>query len=63
LTITSMLTGEYGISDVCLSIPTVVGHNGITSRLVAPLPESEIASLRHSADCLKEVISQLDFTL
>ncbi|MBO6132178.1 MAG: L-lactate dehydrogenase [Treponema sp.] len=63
LTITSMLTGEYGISDVCLSIPTVVGHNGITSRLVAPLPESEIASLKKSADCLKEVISQLDFTL
>ncbi len=63
LTITSMLDGEYGISDVCLSIPTIIGHNGITSRLVAPLTEAEIASLKHSADCLKEVIGQLDFSL
>lgn len=63
LTITSMLDGEYGIKDVALSIPTVVGHNGITSRLTAPLLDSEVASLRHSADCLKEVIGQLDFSM
>ena len=61
LTISTMLSGEYGISDVCLSIPAVIGHNGITARLVAPLPDSEVASLKHSADCLKEVISQLNF--
>ena len=61
LTITSMLDGEYGISDVCLSIPTVIGNRGITSRLIAPLLDSEIASLKHSAECLKDVIKQLDF--
>ncbi len=63
LTITSMLNGEYGISDVCLSIPTIVGHNGITSKLVAPLTDDEIASLKKSADALKSVINQLDFSL
>lgn len=61
LTISTMLTGEYGISDVCMSIPAVVGHNGIAGRLVAPLTDSEVASLKHSADCLKEVINQLQF--
>ena len=61
LTISTMLDGEYGINDVCLSIPAVVGRNGITSRIVAPLTDTEIASLKHSADCLKDVIKQLDF--
>lgn len=62
LTVSTMLNGEYGINDVCLSIPAVVGRNGITSRLTPPLTDSETASLKHSADCLKDVISQLNFS-
>lgn len=61
LTITSYLNGEYGISDVCLSIPTIVGHNGIKGHLSAPILDSELASLRHSAECLEDVIKQLKF--
>jgi len=61
LTISSLLRGEYGIDDVCLSIPTVVGSNGIKGHLATPLTDEELASLRHSADCLKEVIKQIDF--
>ena len=61
LTITSMLNGEYGISDVCLSIPTVVGCNGIKGHVAAPLTDDEVASLKHSADCLKDVIKQIQF--
>lgn len=61
LTLSSLLTGEYGISDVCLSIPSVVSSEGLKSRLVAPLTDSELASLKHSADCLKDVISQINF--
>ena len=61
LTISSMLNGEYGISDVCLSIPTVVGCNGIKGHVAVPLTDSEVASLRHSADCLKDVIKQIKF--
>ena len=61
LTISSMLNGEYGISDVCLSIPTVVGCNGIKGHVAVPLTENEVASLRHSADCLKDVIKQINF--
>lgn len=61
LTISTMLNGEYGISDVCLSIPAVVGADGISSRIVAPITDSEAEKLRHSAECLKSVISQLQF--
>ncbi len=61
LTITSMLDGEYGIKDVCLSIPTIVGCNGIKGHVAAPLTDAEIASLKHSADCLKDVIKQIEF--
>ncbi len=61
LTVSTMLDGEYGIKDVALSIPAIVGCNGITSRIVAPITDDEIAKLKHSADCLKDVISQLDF--
>ncbi len=61
LTISTMMNGEYGINDVCLSIPAVVSRNGIASRIIAPLTDDEIAKLRHSADCLKDVIKQLTF--
>ncbi len=57
----TMLTGEYGISDVCLSILTVVGGKGVTGRLVAPLTDNEKEQLNKSADCLKDVIRQLEF--
>ncbi len=61
LTITSLLNGEYGIKDVCLSIPTVVGKNGIKGHVEAPLLDKEVELLKHSADCLKDVINQLKF--
>lgn len=61
LTLSSLLTGEYGIDDVCLSIPSVVSSDGLMSKLVAPLTDAEMASLRHSADCLKDVIKQINF--
>ncbi len=61
LTLSTMLNGEYGLNDVCLSIPSVVSSEGLKSRLIAPLTDSELASLRHSADCLKDVISQINF--
>ena len=61
LTITSLLNGEYGIKDVCLSIPTVVGKNGIKGHVEAPVLDKEIELLKHSADCLKDVIKQLKF--
>lgn len=61
LTVSSLMNGEYGIKDVCLSTLSVVGQTGLKGRLVAPLTDAEIVQLRHSADCLKDVIKQLKF--
>jgi len=55
--VSTMMNGEYGISDVCLSVPTVIGGN--PRKVVIDLPEDELAKLRHSADCLKEVINSV----
>ena len=56
-----MMHGEYGIEDVALSTLAVVGREGITGRLNAPLTDEEVAKLHKSANALKEVISQLQF--
>ena len=59
LTVSTMMHGEYGIEDVCLSTLAVVGRGGIKGKLVAPLTEEEQVLLRKSADSLKNVISNL----
>lgn len=61
LSVSTMLNGEYGIEDVCLSIINIVGKDGIVSKVEAPLTDEELVSLKHSADCLKKVIDQIDF--
>lgn len=57
LTVSTMMHGEYGIDDVCLSVLCNVGKHGISGKLMLPLNEEEIAQLKHSADCLKEIIT------
>jgi L-lactate dehydrogenase len=56
LTVSSLLTGEYGISDVCLSLPTVVSDSGIVRIVDAPLSTEETDLLLRSASILKDAI-------
>ena len=60
LTVSSMIHDRYGINDVCLSLPFVVGINGIRREINPPLREEEIAKLQNSAKVLKNLIDQLD---
>ena len=60
LTVSTMMHGEYGIDDVCLSVLNTVGWEGVHSKLLAPLTEEETSLLQHSASVLKDVISNLD---
>lgn len=60
MTVSTMLHGEYGIDDVCLSLLNVVGNKGAHSKVLLPLNDEEIKSLRHSADCLKETINSIE---
>ncbi|HJC24438.1 MAG TPA: L-lactate dehydrogenase [Candidatus Eisenbergiella merdavium] len=60
LPISSMMHGEHGISDVVLSMPAIVGKDGIETQVPISLSEEEEAKLRASADTLKKVIEGLD---
>lgn len=56
MTVSTMLNGEYGISDVCLSLLNIVGNHGAESKILLPLNDKELAALHNSANCLKETI-------
>ena len=60
LPISSMMHGEYGIEDVCLSTLTLVGPNGIQGKVPMRMNQKEIEQLKKSADALKEVIAQIN---
>ncbi len=59
-TVSSMMHGEYGIEDVCLSTLALVGPNGIQSKIPMALTDEEVEKLKYSADALKKVIAQID---
>ena len=59
LTVSTMLHGEYGIDDVCLSLLNVVGRNGVHNKIVLPLNEKEISDLHKSAESLKDVMRNI----
>ena len=59
LTVSTMLHGEYGIDDVCLSLLNVVGHEGAHSKILLPLNDLELSQLNASADSLKNVIKSI----
>mgnify|MGYP000742994416 CR=1 FL=1 len=59
-TVSSMMHGEYGIDDVCLSTLTLVGPNGIQGKVPMRMNKKEIEQLHKSADALKAVIAQID---
>ena len=61
LTVSTMLHGEYGIDDVCLSLLNVVGSEGATSKLLLPLTTKETLALQRSAECLKDIIRNVKF--
>ena len=61
LTVSSMMHGEYGVEDVCLSTLNIVGRDGIVGKINPKLTDEEVEKLHNSANVLKEIISQLDF--
>lgn len=59
MTVSNMMTGQYGVSDVCLSLPYVVGAQGIVRPITPAFTEQEAALFQHSANSLKEIIASL----
>ena len=60
MTVSTMMHGEYGIEDVCLSTLNVVGARGVRGKVNLTLTDDEVEKLRYSADTLKEVIRNLE---
>lgn len=63
VSVSTMLNGEYGISDVCLSLPMLLGNGKVQGRITPRLTDEELEKLHHSADALKSVIAQIDLTM
>jgi len=54
--LSSVLNGEYGIKDVAISTPSVLGKKGIVQELELPLNAKEKSALRRSVQILKKAI-------
>ena len=59
LTISSRIDDYYGIGDVYLSLPAVINARGVERVLRLNLDETEAAGLKHSAQVLKNLLSQI----
>lgn len=62
LTVSSLVEGPYGIQDVCLSLPTIIGAGGAERVIGPPLTQEEQRGLIHSAEVLRDSINQLHVT-
>lgn len=60
LPISTTLNGEYGIHDVALSVPCIIGQNGIENILEIPLVEEEISALQSSGESLKNLMKSFE---
>jgi len=60
LPVSTLQMGCYGLRDVCLSVPTIVGCGGVRQQIELPLPQKERLGLMQSARVLRETISQVE---
>ncbi|MBP5694181.1 MAG: L-lactate dehydrogenase [Bacilli bacterium] len=59
MTVSTLLEGEYGLEGLCLSVPTIIGINGVEKVLEIKLSEEERTQLHTSASALKNIIETL----
>jgi len=59
LSVSSYIEDYYGISDVCLSLPSVIDLDGLERVIYLDLSPEEVEGLRHSARVLKEILNSL----
>ena len=60
LTVSTMMHGEYGVEDVCLSTLALVGSDGVHTEITSPLTPEETEKMHLSAQKLKEIIDGLE---
>jgi L-lactate dehydrogenase len=60
LPVSTLQQGLYGVRDVCLSVPTVVGCGGAREQIELPLTQKERLGIQQSARVLREIIDQVE---
>jgi len=60
MTVSTMMHGEYGVDDVCLSTLNLVDRSGVRGKILNKLTDAEIQKLQNSAAKLRSVIDQLE---
>lgn len=57
--VSSLQNGAYGLSDVCLSVPTILGRGGALQHIEVELWPKELAALQKSGQVLRETIEKV----
>lgn len=60
LTVSNLLTGQYGLNDIYMGIPAIVGSQGVKRALEVPLNDSENSKMISSYKALNEVIKSIN---
>ena len=60
LTVSTMMHGEYGVDNVCLSTLNLVDRSGVRGKILNKLTDEEVAKLQASAAKLRSVIDQIE---
>jgi L-lactate dehydrogenase len=59
LSVSTLLESDFGISDVCISVPCLLSENGISRIIESPLSQDELASLSNSAMVLRKALDSI----
>ena len=59
----SWVNGEYGINDVFLGVPTMLGSNGVTKIVELELNDNELNALKSASNAVKSKVEELNSIL
>lgn len=59
LPLSSVLTGQYGLENIALSLPCILGRSGIEQVIDLPLTSNELAALNKSASILRSHLDEM----
>jgi L-lactate dehydrogenase len=59
LSVSSLIQGHFGLTDLCMGVPTILGSKGVERVLDIGLNQEEQAELERSATALKQVLQEI----
>ena len=59
LPVSSMQQGVYGLKNVCLSVPTIIGRIGVIDQVELDLWPKEKQGIQNSSNALKKVLADV----